>query len=415
MNEQKNNGRGIFYGVIGVATLVVAIIGATFAYFTATAANNVMTGNMASIKLNLSVDKVTHVDEDNGGMIPMSNSMVEVAINTGLNTGLEGDKRGDSPICVDDNGNAVCQIYKIVLTNNSSAGQFVDGYIALRGGSGKPTDMPYILTGDTNEDGICQGDETGCKKKIVDSSKDTDNNGICDSGETGCAYELYDYDELAEFPTDIGSSAVDGGSSSIKTGTTMRWAQVFCTEFDDETGDATSCSTGGDQYLLNDIEAGEGNYESKVSIAAIDGNSTDAHNLDNVKVGFKAVTGKTSISGNQYDTIVKNYIRLSNHKWATGESAGKDKYDRNEDITSALVFNHSLTANKTATYYFVVWLSETGTDQTADTKVEGGTADTDKTPAAAKFYSGNVTFNSAQGSEVSATFSGYAKVQSDNA
>ena len=37
MNEQKGAGRGIFYGVIGVATLVVAIIGATFAYFTASA------------------------------------------------------------------------------------------------------------------------------------------------------------------------------------------------------------------------------------------------------------------------------------------------------------------------------------------------------------------------------------------
>jgi len=36
MNE-RNSGRGIFYGVIGVATLVVAIIGATFAYFTASA------------------------------------------------------------------------------------------------------------------------------------------------------------------------------------------------------------------------------------------------------------------------------------------------------------------------------------------------------------------------------------------
>ena len=36
-NENHNNGRGIFYGVIGVATLVVAIIGATFAYFSASA------------------------------------------------------------------------------------------------------------------------------------------------------------------------------------------------------------------------------------------------------------------------------------------------------------------------------------------------------------------------------------------
>ena len=74
MNEQKkNNGKGIFYGVIGVATLVVAIIGATFAYFTATAqaGENVITGNMASIQFGLEVTKVTHVDETKGGMIPI--------------------------------------------------------------------------------------------------------------------------------------------------------------------------------------------------------------------------------------------------------------------------------------------------------------------------------------------------------
>ena len=47
--ENNNNGRGIFYGVIGVATLVVAIIGATFAYFTATASNNVITGNISGV------------------------------------------------------------------------------------------------------------------------------------------------------------------------------------------------------------------------------------------------------------------------------------------------------------------------------------------------------------------------------
>jgi len=37
---ENNKGRGIFYGVIGVATLVVAIIGATFAYFSAQATTN---------------------------------------------------------------------------------------------------------------------------------------------------------------------------------------------------------------------------------------------------------------------------------------------------------------------------------------------------------------------------------------
>lgn len=41
MNE--NGGKGLFYGVIGVATLIVAIIGATFAWFTATANGNTNT------------------------------------------------------------------------------------------------------------------------------------------------------------------------------------------------------------------------------------------------------------------------------------------------------------------------------------------------------------------------------------
>ena len=64
MNEQRNNGRGIFYGVIGVATLVVAIVGATFAYFTATASNNAtISGNMATITFSLEVTKVTTADE----------------------------------------------------------------------------------------------------------------------------------------------------------------------------------------------------------------------------------------------------------------------------------------------------------------------------------------------------------------
>ena len=37
---ENKNGQGIFYGVIGVATLVVAIIGATFAYFSAAGSVN---------------------------------------------------------------------------------------------------------------------------------------------------------------------------------------------------------------------------------------------------------------------------------------------------------------------------------------------------------------------------------------
>ena len=49
------------------------------------------------------------------------------------------DTADTQQICVDDNGNAVCQIYKISVTNNGTAGMFLDGYVALQGGSDSAT------------------------------------------------------------------------------------------------------------------------------------------------------------------------------------------------------------------------------------------------------------------------------------
>ena len=143
-NEKHNNGRGIFYGVIGVATLVVAIIGATFAYFTASQSSNAgdITGNAASVSFGLKVEREETTDQTNGGLIPMSNSMVESAVNLG---GKPGGKGASNVACVDDNGNSVCQIYKVTVTNTSSAALFLDGYVSLTGGlaaANASTDVP---------------------------------------------------------------------------------------------------------------------------------------------------------------------------------------------------------------------------------------------------------------------------------
>ncbi len=63
----ENNGKGIFYGVIGVATLIVAIIGATFAYFSASKTDTTIQGaantDLAS-GLTISVSKVKWTDTD---------------------------------------------------------------------------------------------------------------------------------------------------------------------------------------------------------------------------------------------------------------------------------------------------------------------------------------------------------------
>lgn len=325
MNEQKNNGRGIFYGVIGVATLVVAIIGATFAYFTATAGNNnVITGNMATIQFGLNVTKVTHVDESKGGMIPMSNNMVEAAVSNASTKGT----------CVDDNGNAVCQVYKIVATNTGSASLFLDGYVSLTGGSGASTDFT-------------------------------------------------DWTNITEPAAQ----------------TTMRWAQVTCTgsEIDNITGCTTVMKTPTGATTSGGNAAGiDTNWNAL-------GNTDDSTGFDADNIKTASVTAKGNISGNEYDIINTNFIRVSDH------AAVATTYDRTADVTSALVFNQYLDAaggtTPDVTYYIVVWLSENGKNQTAGAE--------NAAPSALSFFTGNVTFNSAQGSEVTATFNGYAAVPSD--
>lgn len=115
MDENNKKGPGVFYAVIGVATLVVAIIGATFAYFSASASNtSTITGTTASAGgIDLVVKPIT---ETNSNLIP-------------LNLRL-GDKKGVDTTdqfapamtgkCKDANGNNVCQVYKIVVSNKST-------------------------------------------------------------------------------------------------------------------------------------------------------------------------------------------------------------------------------------------------------------------------------------------------------
>lgn len=107
--EQKN-GRGIFLGVIGVATLVVAIIGATFAYFSASATNNTTIQGSTAAAENLKL-VITQMDTGNtAGLIPMVDSLA--------GKGVAGDTATSN--CKDKNGNTVCHVYEIALTNGPS-------------------------------------------------------------------------------------------------------------------------------------------------------------------------------------------------------------------------------------------------------------------------------------------------------
>lgn len=362
MNEVKQNNK-ILYLVIGVLTLIIATAGATFAYYTTSDSDTTtLTGNMATITFDVSVQKVTNIDDEvtatstgkTRGLIPMSNSMIEYAVNPTVRT-----VNSTGSICEDDNGNAVCQIYRINVTNGGTASMLLDGYVTLSNGSGNPTDYPasYYNAGAIN-------------------------------------------------------------TNVVKNTTTMRWAQVFCTN--DTSNLVSGCTTAGTTTTsatksTNGVDKG---ITASTKWDTVLNNGTDAAaaiNSAQIKINKSDIVTKATIAGNEYDVINTNYIRLSNHNAAA-------TYDQSDDVTSALVYNEFLTAKDSTTnptggsgetytdsqvFYIVVWLSETGTNQTAGAGVDGATAN------AANFFTGVVKFISAQGSEVTATFTDYTSVTPD--
>lgn len=115
---ENKNGRGIFYGVIGVATLVVAIIGATFAYFTATANTSATpvtaTGGTVSLTATSTAQKMSTK------MIPLDVENANFA-----KGGFVGDAEtttgaGD---CHDKRGNEICSVFTVTLANPSASSQ----------------------------------------------------------------------------------------------------------------------------------------------------------------------------------------------------------------------------------------------------------------------------------------------------
>lgn len=141
MNE-NNNGRGLFYGVVGVATLIVAIIGATFAYFsinvnmTGNSADNI-TGTTGQVADNAITGAVTKITTGEGKLIPLGSSAIAqggegtIAVTDQRATALTKD--GDREICYDKNGDKVCDVYKVVLTNGGDTSVSLAGSFTLTG------------------------------------------------------------------------------------------------------------------------------------------------------------------------------------------------------------------------------------------------------------------------------------------
>lgn len=92
--------------LIVVIGLVLVVLGGTFAYYTSSANNNILTGNMGNVDLNLKVTKV----------LPNTNGVDDIIV-TNFND-LASSLNSD---CVYGDGEyAMCQLYKVSLSNSAS-------------------------------------------------------------------------------------------------------------------------------------------------------------------------------------------------------------------------------------------------------------------------------------------------------
>lgn len=344
---ENNNGKGIFYGVIGVATLIVAIIGATFAYFTATTqSGQYVTGTAATASLSVSVQRLTGYSLGEGvdgatsakfTMVPqldvgLTKALVGTTV-SGVNgagavgTKIEGGVDSGTPYntaCIDDNGSLVCSIYKITVQNTGSSAIDVSGSIQFYG---------------TATDSLTQNGE--------------DNTSVT-SGDS--VLNHLKWARLADPSTLTGNYTNAQATSNTSMPTTLL-------EYDTNAYDTLADGT--ERRYVN---SGANQYLYAMSI-------TSSTSKDLLGVGKTPVTG----AHGAYTDLIDPTDDLT---------AGT--YAANTEATAGV---YHLEANgqtgDTKVYYIVVWISENLEAQNAE---DFGT------------FTGQVTFNSAGGSGATSTF-----------
>ena len=132
MNENKKGtiknelkGRGLFYGVIAVATFIIMAVGATFAYFTATtnSTNSAVTTGSTTLKLKYISYQEAWMNND---LIPADYEVVEYSFENQNDTTakVDGDNVANA-LCKDDFGNSICSVYVFQVINTANSPQEV--------------------------------------------------------------------------------------------------------------------------------------------------------------------------------------------------------------------------------------------------------------------------------------------------
>lgn len=202
--EPKNeNKRNTFNIIIGVSTLLIAILGATFAYFSATATSKDNDVNVKSAYVSISYDGGTEIKASN--LIPASERIaLKMFQKENIESiGAEGDENLEivdedlytndtSRRCIDVRGREVCYVYQFTITSDGEVGGTtgITGYIKVN--QNQFDNLSYVIyevTFKKNETGKILLDKYGHKiveeYKVVDGINfpNVDNNADHDEGD----------------------------------------------------------------------------------------------------------------------------------------------------------------------------------------------------------------------------------------
>ena len=158
---ENSKGRGIFLGVVSVATLIVAIIGATFAWFSASVGSGKNDVNLTAYQFDadLTVERVFPTAEN------ASKKIIPFVPDKVLREG-QGDATNNMNYalneatnkCVDSSGYLVCSLYKITVTNNGSDAIELDGTVTTMETTPTETGTTMTANGDLKAQIISNAD-----------------------------------------------------------------------------------------------------------------------------------------------------------------------------------------------------------------------------------------------------------------
>ncbi len=162
MMEENKKGANTLYAVIGIATLVVAIIGATFAYFSATAENAEIQGTTAEAG-GLTIEAKQITDNTNNNIIPLNLITNQTLKPESTDQFVDSEDQFEKAMtnkCKDSLGNNICTVYRVVVANQSKTATIqVQGKLNLS----SPTKNMYwtLINATTTDEQVTTPGEDG--------------------------------------------------------------------------------------------------------------------------------------------------------------------------------------------------------------------------------------------------------------